>query len=115
MNHQKPKSQTLLRKHGGPLTAKVSMVELFFDLVFVFAITQLSHALLADLTLNGTLRSALLLLAVWSLWNYNSWATNLLDPDRLPVKLIIFVLMFVGLIVSVSIPVAFGTLGNPNR
>jgi low temperature requirement protein LtrA len=114
MNHQKPKSQTLLRKHGGPLTAKVSMVELFFDLVFVFAITQLSHALLADLTLNGTLRSALLLLAVWSLWNYNSWATNLLDPDRLPVKLIIFVLMFVGLIVSVSIPVAFGTLGNPN-
>ena len=42
-----------------------SPLELFFDLVFVFAVTQLSHALLADLTLAGALRAGLLLLAAW--------------------------------------------------
>lgn len=87
------------------------MVELFFDLVFVFAVTQLSHALLADLSIANATRVALVMLAVWWVWIYTSWVTNWLDPERLPVRIALFVLMLAGLLLSVSIPQAFGTRG----
>ncbi len=87
------------------------MVELFFDLVFVFAITQLSHSLLAKLSALGALQTLMLLLAVWSLWNYTAWATNALDPERVPVRLLLFALMLCGLIVSMAIPSAFDRSG----
>ena len=94
-----------LRSDGG----KVEMVELFFDLVFVFAITQLSHGLLAELSVTNTLRIGVLLLAVWWVWICTSWATNWLDPNRPPVRSMLFVLMLVGLVLSASIPEAFGS------
>ena len=94
-----------LRSDGG----KVEMVELFFDLVFVFAITQLSHGLLAELSGTNTLRIGILLLAVWWVWICTSWITNWLDPNRPPVRSMLFVLMLVGLVLSASIPEAFGS------
>lgn len=102
---------SLLRTRGSDHSGKVTMVELFFDLVFVFAITQISHSLLANLTLDGALKHFLLLLAVWWVWIYTSWVTNWLDPDRLPVRLCLFALMLAGLLMSVSIPDAFGERG----
>jgi low temperature requirement protein LtrA len=47
---------SLLRTRGSDQSGKVTMVELFFDLVFVFAITQISHSLLAHLTLDGAIK-----------------------------------------------------------
>jgi low temperature requirement protein LtrA len=102
---------SLLRERAGADGGKVSMIELFFDLVFVFAVTQLSHALLADPTVAGVLRVSLLLLAVWWVWINTSWVTNWLDPERLPVRTCLFVLMLFGLLLSVSIPKAFGERG----
>jgi low temperature requirement protein LtrA len=90
---------------------RVTFVELFFDLVFVFAITQLSHGLLGDLTLAGLLHTALLLLAVWLLWIYTTWVANWLDPQRAPVRLMLFVLMLAGLLLSGAIPQAFAGAG----
>ena len=87
------------------------MVELFFDLVFVFAVTQLSHTLVADLAVMGALRVGLLLLAVWWVWIYTCWVTNWLDPQRVPVRACLFALMIAGLVMSVSIPNAFGARG----
>jgi hypothetical protein len=87
--------------------AQVRPVELFFDLVFVFAITQLSHLLLEHLTWLGAVQTALLLLAVWWAWIFTSWVTNWLDPDKAPVRLLLFVLMLAGLVLSASIPKAF--------
>jgi low temperature requirement protein LtrA len=87
------------------------MVELFFDLVFVFAVTQLSHALLAHLDSATALRVALLLVAIWWVWIYTSWFTNWLDPERLPVRICLFALMGAGLVLSVSIPEAFAARG----
>lgn len=87
--------------------AKVEAIELFFDLVFVFAITQLSHSLLEHLTLGGLFQSAFLLMAVWWVWIYTSWVTNWIDPRRPEVRIMLFVLMFVGLVLSTSIPRAF--------
>jgi Bacterial low temperature requirement A protein (LtrA) len=62
---------------------RVTNVELFFDLVYVFAVTQISHYLLAHPTTTGALRAGLLLAMVWLVWVYTTWVTNWLDPDRI--------------------------------
>ena len=59
-----------------PEPQAVTFVELFFDLVFVFAVTQLSHSLAAHLTLAGVVQTTLLLLAMWWAWINTSWVTN---------------------------------------
>ena len=104
-----PRRRDLLRPRHAK--ARVTNIELFFDLVFVFAITQLSHSLLKELTLSGAIHAALLFLAVWWVWIYTCWVTNWLDPEQAPVRLLLFALMLAGLILSASIPEAFGTKG----
>ena len=87
------------------------MVELFFDLVFVFAVTQLSHTLLAHLEVDNLVQVTLLFLAVWWVWMYTAWTTNWLDPERVPVRICLFALTVSGLFVSVSIPESFAERG----
>lgn len=101
----------LLRTRKGHGHARVTFVELFFDLVFVFAVTQLSHALLAHFTPLGAVETLLLMMAVWWVWIYTSWVTNWLDPERMPVRLMLFAIMLAGLIMSSAIPKAFAELG----
>lgn len=105
------KSRSLLRGRGGQDSGKVGMVELFFDLVFVFAVTQLSHSLLAQMNIGGAVQVALMMVAVWWVWIFTSWVTNWLDPEKLPVRLGLFGLMVAGLLLSSSIPKAFGDHG----
>ena len=106
-----PRSRAdLLRPKSGH-DDRVSFVELFFDLVFVFAITRLSHALLEDFTPAGAGRTAMLLLAVWWVWIYTAWAINWLDPHKTAVRLMLFAMMLLGLVMSASIPEAFGARG----
>lgn len=101
----------LLRERRAAAEARVESVELFFDLVFVFAVTQLSHTLLEDLSLVGFARISLLLLAVWWVWIYTTWVTNWLDPNRIPVRVCLFALMIAGVIMSAAIPSAYGERG----
>ncbi len=101
----------LLRSRHAQDSGKVGFVELFFDLVFVFAVTQLSHFLLAHPTPVGAMQTGLLLLAVWWVWIFTSWVTNWLDPERVPVQLCLFALMLAGLVMSASIPRAFADRG----
>jgi low temperature requirement protein LtrA len=91
--------------------SRVTYAELFFDLVFAFAVTQLSHTLLGDFTPLGTLQTTLLFLSVWWLWVYTAWITNWLNPEKTPVRLLLFVLMLGGLVLSTSIPKAFESRG----
>jgi low temperature requirement protein LtrA len=102
---------SLLRTRHGHEHSRVTFVELFFDLVFVFAVTQLSHSLLEHLTLDGLLQTGLLGMAVWWVWIYTTWVTNWVDPERTPVRLMLFALMLAGLILSTSIPQAFEAKG----
>ncbi len=104
-----PERANLLRTRKGHEHSRVTFVELFFDLVFVFAVTQLSHSLLEHLSLRGLLETTLLFMAVWWVWIYTSWATNWLDPEKAPVRLMLFALMLAGLVLSTSIPKAFGS------
>jgi low temperature requirement protein LtrA len=91
--------------------SRVTYAELFFDLVFVFAVTQISHTLLAHFTLLGALQVTLLFLAVWWVWVYTSWITNWLNPEKTPVRLLLFALTLGGLVLSTSIPAAFDGRG----
>jgi low temperature requirement protein LtrA len=87
--------------------SRVTNAELFFDLVFVFAVTQLSHMLLGRFTALGAVQVTLLFLAVWWVWVFTAWITNWLDPERTPVRILLFLLMLGGLVLSTSIPTAF--------
>lgn len=91
--------------------SRVTYAELFFDLVFVFAVTQISHTLLAHFTPLGAVQVTLLFLAVWWVWVYTSWITNWLNPEKTPVRLLLFALTLGGLVLSTSIPAAFDGRG----
>jgi low temperature requirement protein LtrA len=100
--------KTLLRDRSG--LQRVTNIELFFDLVYVFAITQLSHYLLGH-AVPGALQAGLLLVMVWLVWAYTTWVTNWLAPERMAVRLLLMVLMLVSLAMSTSLPRAFEDLG----
>ncbi|WP_199752045.1 low temperature requirement protein A [Bradyrhizobium sp. RP6] len=87
--------------------SRVTFVELFFDLVFVFAVTQISHTLLHHFTPLGAVHVAVLFLAVWWVWVYTAWVTNWLNPELTPVRLLLFAMMLGGLVLSTTIPTAF--------
>jgi low temperature requirement protein LtrA len=101
----------MLRDRASGGHARVTYVELFFDLVFVFAVTQLSHGLLAHPSLLGLVETGLLLMAVWWAWIFTAWVTNWLDPERAPVRIMLFAAMVVGMVMTMSIPKAFGDRG----
>ncbi|HKG99400.1 MAG TPA: low temperature requirement protein A [Bradyrhizobium sp.] len=91
--------------------SRVTYAELFFDLVFVFAVTQISHTLLGRFTPLGLVQTTMLFLAVWWVWVYTSWITNWLNPELTPVRVLLFLLMLGGLVLSTSIPKAFESRG----
>lgn len=102
--------QSLLRVRDGQ-GASVSFSELLFDLIYVFAVTQLSHYLLHHLTLIGALQTLLLWFAVWLAWQYTAWVTNWFDPDTRQIRLLLFAIMLLGLFASAALPEAFGDRG----
>jgi low temperature requirement protein LtrA len=87
---------------------RATYFELFFDLVYVFGVTQLSHHLLGDLTWTGAAETAFLLLVVYWAWNYTTWMTNWFDPDVTAVRLVLAFVMLASLLMAVAIPQAFG-------
>ncbi len=100
-----------LRRQAPDEAQHASNLELFYDLVFVLAVTQITHRLLDELTWAGAGRATLLLLVVWWAWNYTTWVTNALDPDAVVVRLLVLAIMFGSLLMAVAIPDAFGSRG----
>src|SRR4051794_41694628 len=75
-----------LRPRGNGETQQTTTVELFFDLVYVFAVTQLSHQILGDLSVLSVARAAFLLLIVWWACFYTTWMSNWFDPTSSSVR-----------------------------
>jgi low temperature requirement protein LtrA len=96
---------------SGDVGGRVTTVELFFDLVYVFAVTQLSHLLVEHTTLDGGVQTVVLLAMVWQVWVYTTWATNYVDPHRQSVRAMLLALMLGSLVLSSAIPEAFGGRG----
>lgn len=100
--------QRALRDLAPDQTPRVTTMELFFDLVYVFAIIQLSHYLLEHASWLGALEYATLFAAVWWAWNYTAWAANWLNPDHPNGRVLMIVLMGCALLMAVAAPQAFG-------
>jgi low temperature requirement protein LtrA len=92
-------------------TVRVSTIELFFDLVFVFAITQLTTLLAHDPTAVGLIRVLLIFGTLWWMYGGYAWLTNAVPPTRLLLRLLILVGMAGFLVVALAIPTAFGRGG----
>jgi low temperature requirement protein LtrA len=90
---------------------RVTPLELFFDLVVVFAITQVTSFLARNSTWGGLLRGGLLLGMLWWAWSAYAWLTNTLDPEEGVVRLAVLIAVAAMLVVSLAAPGAFGTDG----
>jgi low temperature requirement protein LtrA len=86
----------------------VTTLELFFDLVFVFAITQVTALMAEDPTWAGLGRGMLVLSALWFAWAAYAWLTNTINPDEGAPRLAIFATMAALLVASLAAPHAFG-------
>jgi len=100
-----------LRRHDGAGAQPITAVELFFDLVFVFAVTQLSHLIIDDLTVAGLARAGFLLLVVWWAWIYTTWMVNWFDPASPAVRAVLVGVMLASLLMSAALPDALGARG----
>src|SRR5918994_3297386 len=91
---------------------RVTPLELFFDLVFVFALTQVTGFLADHLTWLGMLQAAALLTALWAPWAVYSWLTNAVPAEEaIPARLVIFCAMAAMFVASLAVPGAFGQFG----
>jgi low temperature requirement protein LtrA len=100
--------RSLLRRTGADDQFGSTPLELFYDLVFVFAVTQVSHLLINHLTWEGAGQAAVVLLVVWWAWNYTTWVMNELDPESSLVQLMLIGLMLASMLMAIAIPQAFG-------
>lgn len=98
-------------RHRDGHHARVTYEELFFDLVYVFAVTQVSHQLLHHLSLLGLVEALVIWFAVWLGWQYTCWVTNWFNPENPRIRCLLFAAMLLGLVMASSIPQAFGDRG----
>jgi low temperature requirement protein LtrA len=91
---------------------RVTPLELFFDLVFVFALTQVTGFLADHLTWAGMLQGGALLVVLWWAWGGYSWLTNAVPAEEvIPARLVILTAMAAMLVASLAVPDAFGEYG----
>ncbi|WP_081307466.1 low temperature requirement protein A [Agrobacterium tumefaciens] len=111
MNNTPSTGHHPLLRHLDGHHARVTFEELLFDLVYVFAVTQLSHELLTNLNPTGVIETLILWFAVWLGWQYTCWVTNWFDPETPRIRGMIFTVMLAGLLMASAIPGAFGERG----
>jgi low temperature requirement protein LtrA len=97
---------------GDSYEQRVTPLELFFDLVFVFALTQVTGFLADHLSWVGMMQGGALLAALWTVWGGYSWLTNAVPAEEaIPARLLIFCAMAAMFVASLAVPGAFGRYG----
>lgn len=99
----------LLRGPEDPQRA--TFLELFFDLAFVFTLSQLSYSLVQRLHWSGAFQTLVLLMAMWWVWSITTWVTQRLDPLRRPVQLLVILTLLGSLALAAALPKAFDSGG----
>ncbi len=90
---------------------EVTPLELFFDLVFVFAVSQLSHHLLTQLSWRGAAETLVMLRAVFAVWFITSWSATIIPADQSRTRWMMLAVMLLGLFMNASVTRAFTTSG----
>jgi low temperature requirement protein LtrA len=90
---------------------KTSYLELFFDLVFVFAFTQVTALVLEDQSAAGFARAALVLAMVWWAWSAYTWMTNAIDVENVVTRVLVFAAMAAGFFMALAVPDAYADEG----
>ncbi|MGN9776904.1 low temperature requirement protein A [Micromonospora sp. H33] len=104
-------------RRGGPPTRhnesprRVTLLELFFDLVYVVALALISRGLVEQLDWHGAGQALVILAAIWWTWAITTLVTDMYDPERSEIKLLISAVMFGTLLMTTAIPEAFGARG----
>jgi low temperature requirement protein LtrA len=93
------------------LDERASPLELFFDLVFVFALTQVTSFMADETTWEGVLKGMLVLAALWWAWGAYAWLTNYINTDAWRERFLVFVSMAAMLVAALAVPNAFGDDG----
>ncbi|SBT47097.1 low temperature requirement protein A [Micromonospora narathiwatensis] len=110
------------RGEGTVATARATFLELFFDLVFVFALTRITARSFEDLALEpggttgwspitGGAKTLLLLLALYTVWQGTAWTTSRYDPYRLDLQLVVVIALVGSMVMGVAVPRAFRIAG----
>lgn len=100
---QRRRRITAVRRQG----EQVTPLELFFDLIFVLAVTQCTAMMAATPTWTGVFRALLVLATLWWAWVGYAWLTSVVDPEEGSVRFAIFGAMAALLVVTLCIPLAF--------
>ncbi|GLZ78920.1 low temperature requirement protein A [Actinorhabdospora filicis] len=111
MTHPSPSTE--VAEPAAPDERRASTLELFFDLVFVFAFTQVTGLLAANPTPHGLLSAVLLLMVLWWSWGAYAWLTNAVNTDFLLPRLVLLGCMGALAVVSLTAPEAFGDAAVP--
>jgi low temperature requirement protein LtrA len=90
---------------------EVTPLELFFDLVFVFAVAQLSHHLLEHPSWRGAAETLVMLLAIFAVWSYTSWAATMIPAHRSRTLWMVLAVMLLGLFMNASVTGVFAASG----
>jgi low temperature requirement protein LtrA len=91
--------------------SRVLPLELFFDLVFVLALTQCTQLMADDPTWEGAAQAMLVLAVLWWSWSGYAWLTSVINPEEGAVRLVMFAAMAAFLVCALCVPQAFGDLG----
>ncbi|WCN79691.1 low temperature requirement protein A [Micromonospora sp. LH3U1] len=103
---------------GAATPGRATFLELFFDLVYVFALTRISARAFEDLThepgrqhgwgtVTGGGKTLLLLLALWAVWQGTAWTTSRYDPYKVPLQTVVITALVCSMLMGVAIPRAF--------
>ncbi|HCK82885.1 MAG TPA: low temperature requirement protein A [Candidatus Competibacter sp.] len=90
---------------------EVTPLELFFDLVFVFGVSQLSHYLLAHLSWRGTAETLVMLAAIFAVWFSTSWSATMIRADESRTRGLLLAVMLLGLFMNAAVTWAFTRSG----
>lgn len=90
---------------------EVTPIELFFDLIYAFAASQLTQYLLSNLSWQGVFRTLVMLMAIYMVWAYTSWAATMIRADQSMTHWMILLVMFIGSVMNISVVGAFSNFG----
>ncbi|MEU5787275.1 low temperature requirement protein A [Micromonospora purpureochromogenes] len=104
---------------GVTTSPRATFLELFFDLVFVFALTRVSQRLIDDVSadppdaLRQVAQTVVLFLALWLVWILTAWVTSRYEPERGPIQFVVVASMFASMVMAVAMPRAFAERALP--